>query len=240
MLSSFHCGPEAEGDCRDSAESLWLKTVAMLMIFFASAFGVALPLIGKNTTFLRADGTLFCIAKPMAAGVVLATGFVHILPDALEALTSQCLPEFPWRRFPCAGFISMLAALGTLLIEFVGTEFYERKHINQKEKDIVNSLQSKTTEDILISLLENKQTLENNEHGRKENMHKVGIQAQAAADGDNHLGGDSCVDGTLHNVHRQQLNHRHQTALDKHELENVRHVVISQVMRLYSISVFLR
>ncbi|KAJ7550278.1 hypothetical protein O6H91_07G091900 [Diphasiastrum complanatum] len=59
-------------------------------------------------------------------------------------------------------------------------------------------------------------------------MHKVGIQAQAAADGDNHLGGDSCVDGTLHNVHRQQLNHRHQTALDKHELENVRHVVISQ------------
>ncbi|KAL0306087.1 UNVERIFIED_CONTAM: Zinc transporter 1 [Sesamum radiatum] len=51
--------------------------------------------------------------KAFAAGVILATGFIHILPDAFRTLTSPCLGENPWGKFPFAGFVAMMAAIGT-------------------------------------------------------------------------------------------------------------------------------
>lgn len=68
------------------------------------------------------------LAKAVAAGVILATGFVHMLHDAQSALTNACLPAVPWRRFPFAGFVAMLAALATLVADFAFTQFYEKKH----------------------------------------------------------------------------------------------------------------
>uniref|UniRef100_A0A453QT58 Uncharacterized protein n=1 Tax=Aegilops tauschii subsp. strangulata TaxID=200361 RepID=A0A453QT58_AEGTS len=38
------------------------------------------------------------------------------------------VPTTPWRWFPFPGFIGMLAALGTFIMEFVGTCFYKRRH----------------------------------------------------------------------------------------------------------------
>ncbi|KAL9313136.1 hypothetical protein ACSQ67_018588 [Phaseolus vulgaris] len=85
------------------------------------------PLVGKHRRFLRTDGNLFVGAKAFAAGVILATGFVHMLSDATEALRHPCLPAFPWKKFPFTGFFAMMAALFTLLLDFVGTQYYERK-----------------------------------------------------------------------------------------------------------------
>ena len=50
-----------------------------------------------------------------AAGVVLATGFVHVLPDAHAALSNPCLEfstDYPW-AFTLAAF----AAILTLAVE---------------------------------------------------------------------------------------------------------------------------
>nr|POE75036.1 isoform 2 of zinc transporter 8 [Quercus suber] len=48
--------------------------------------------------------------KAFAAGVILATGFIHILPDAFESLSSPCLGQNPWGNFPFTGFVAMLSA----------------------------------------------------------------------------------------------------------------------------------
>ncbi|XP_024371430.1 zinc transporter 4, chloroplastic isoform X3 [Physcomitrium patens] len=114
--------------CRNKTLALDLKGGAIALIMGYSALGVALPLIGRRTQWLKPDGNLFFVAKSFAAGVILATGFVHMLPSAMESLTSQCLPRFPWHKFPFPGFIAMLASLVTLVIDFVATEFYETQH----------------------------------------------------------------------------------------------------------------
>lgn len=126
-LSNKTCNLGASESCRDDSAALPLKLVALASILVASAAGIAIPLLGRQKSFLATDGNLFIAAKAFAAGVILATGFVHMLPDAAENLTDPCLPKYPWHKFPFSGFIAMMAALVTLLVDFVGTQVYERK-----------------------------------------------------------------------------------------------------------------
>ncbi|KAJ0555937.1 putative zinc/iron permease [Helianthus annuus] len=118
-MSSDSCNdsPDLES-CRDEKAALILKFVAIAAILIAGIIGVAIPLIGKKRRFLRTDTNVFFAAKAFAAGVILATGFVHMLPDATSALSNPCLPKNPWSKFPFSGFIAMMAALGTLLVDF--------------------------------------------------------------------------------------------------------------------------
>ncbi|KAG8084845.1 hypothetical protein GUJ93_ZPchr0010g8997 [Zizania palustris] len=131
-LSGTSCADEvekAEGEgCRDDAAALRLKFVAMATILVAGVVGVGLPLVGRKRRALRTDSAAFVAAKAFAAGVILATGFVHMLHDAQHALSSPCLPAVPWRRFPFPGFVAMAAALATLVLDFLATRFYEHKH----------------------------------------------------------------------------------------------------------------
>ncbi|KAJ8558314.1 hypothetical protein K7X08_005080 [Anisodus acutangulus] len=103
--------------CRDNSAALTLKFVAISAILIAGVYGVDIPLVGKRHWFLRTDSNLFVVDKAFAAGVILATGFVHILPGVTSSLTNPCLPKSPWKIFPFAGFITMMAALGDLVSE---------------------------------------------------------------------------------------------------------------------------
>uniref|UniRef100_A0A453SCH7 Uncharacterized protein n=1 Tax=Aegilops tauschii subsp. strangulata TaxID=200361 RepID=A0A453SCH7_AEGTS len=137
-VSAASCeeGAGDDEECRDEAAALRLKMVAVAAILIAGAVGVAIPLVGRRRRGggggggegASSGGGTFVLAKAFAAGVILATGFVHMMHDAEEKFADPCLPATPWRRFPFPGFIAMLAALGTLVMEFVGTRFYERRH----------------------------------------------------------------------------------------------------------------
>ncbi|XP_062230984.1 zinc transporter 7-like [Phragmites australis] len=131
-LSTASCADKMEqaeeAGCQDDAAALRLKAVAMAVILVAGVLGVGLPLAGRKRRALRTDSTAFQAAKAFAAGVILATGFVHMLHDAERALSNPCLPAAPWRRFPFPGFVAMAAALSTLVLDFLATRFYESKH----------------------------------------------------------------------------------------------------------------
>lgn len=96
-------------------QALKLKVAAIASVLFAGAMGVGIPTIGKAIPCLNPGSSLFSIIKVFAAGVILATGFIHVLPDAFESLTSPCLKENPWRMFPFTGFVATVAAIGTLI-----------------------------------------------------------------------------------------------------------------------------
>ena len=55
------------------------------------AAGVGLPLLSKRVRWFATDSAAFAVGRAFAAGVVLATGFVHLFPDAYENLTDPCL-----------------------------------------------------------------------------------------------------------------------------------------------------
>ncbi|XP_062231643.1 zinc transporter 9-like [Phragmites australis] len=114
----------------DKARALTLKIIAIFCILVASSVGSAIPLLGQRFLALRPDTDLFFAVKGFAAGVILATAFVHILPVAFDKLGSPCLVNGPWQKFPFAGFIAMLASIATLVIDTIATGYFQRARAN--------------------------------------------------------------------------------------------------------------
>ncbi|KAL8140786.1 hypothetical protein V2J09_006807 [Rumex salicifolius] len=172
-MPNASCGSSSDDqECRDDSAALRLKLVAIAAILVSSLAGIALPLVGKDRRFLRTDSNLFVTAKAFAAGVILATGFVHMLPDGSSNLTNPCLPEYPWSDFPFSGLFAMASALLTLLADFVGTQVYERK-----QKARVGPAQTVTVPGDALAAAEGEKVFGEEDGG---GMHIVGIRAHAA------------------------------------------------------------
>lgn len=225
-MSTAACDAQREADdgCRDDVFALTLKLIAIAAILFMGVCGVAIPLVGKKRRFLRTDSNLFVAAKAFAAGVILATGFVHMLPDATEALTDACLPEIPWSKFPFSGFIAMMAAMGTLLADFVGTQYYERKQRKQDEEShIAKADSSEAGSESGIVPTETRgsgRMVFGEEEGGA--IHIVGMHAHAAHHRHSHSREQGSCDG-----HRGADHHGHSHSFG-FEDNTARHIVVSQ------------
>lgn len=136
------CDTETISSSGNNTKALKFKLVAILSILIAGAFGVSIPIFGKNKSTFHPENSIFFIIKAFAAGVILATGFVHILPDAYESLTGPCLSPKPWQDFPFTGFVAMVSAILTMMIDAFATSFYQRSHfskalpVNDDEKEM--------------------------------------------------------------------------------------------------------
>ncbi|XP_031473690.1 zinc transporter 4, chloroplastic-like [Nymphaea colorata] len=235
-MSGTSCGTShLETECRDKAAALRLKSVAIFLILVAGAAGVALPLVGRKRRLIPTEGNLFVAAKAFAAGVILATGFVHMLPDAEEALTDPCLPEVPWSKFPFSGFVAMAAALATLVIDFIGTQYYERKHAAREDVGSGSAATPLLAEEAGIVVDDAEAKAEGDGFGAGQGMHIVGMHAHAASHQHSHPHGHhSCEDRTHPHMHKlvgHAHTHEHGEA-DSH----VRHIVVSQVLELGIVS----
>ncbi|KAL3833784.1 hypothetical protein ACJIZ3_008520 [Penstemon smallii] len=122
------CGAGENDSCIDKKKALPLKIIAIFSILIASIIGVGLPLVTRSIPALSPDRDLFVIVKAFAAGIILATGFMHVLPDSFDMLSSSCLKENPWHKFPFTGFVAMLSAIVTLMIDSMATSFYSKKN----------------------------------------------------------------------------------------------------------------
>ncbi|XP_059645772.1 zinc transporter 8-like [Cornus florida] len=134
VLSECTCDEE-EGD-RNKSEALKYKLAAIASILVAGAIGICLPLLGKSIPALSPEKDIFFLIKSFAAGVILATGFIHVLPDAFDNLTSPCLTDHPWADFPFTGFVAMMSAIGTLMVDAFATSYYRRAHFNNKSQPL--------------------------------------------------------------------------------------------------------
>ncbi|GLT91699.1 hypothetical protein SLE2022_095750 [Rubroshorea leprosula] len=113
--------------CHDKEKSLKLKIIAICLILAASAVGVCLPLLSRLVPALHPDGNLFLLVKAFASGVILATGYMHVLPDSFNDLMSPCLPTNPWRKFPFTTFVAMLSAVATLMVDSLAMCWYKKR-----------------------------------------------------------------------------------------------------------------
>ncbi|XP_057835356.2 zinc transporter 4, chloroplastic isoform X1 [Cryptomeria japonica] len=238
-MGTSDCGVFKDEECRDKQAALYLKTIAIFVILVSGAFGVALPLCGRRLNFIRTSGNFFVIAKAFAAGVILATGFVHMLSDAEAALTDECLPDMPWSKFPFSGFIAMLATLCTLLADFLGTQYYERKHLKEQNGVITSGHieeQQNWPELMPASSVEDgNEKTPDEEHGDR-HMHIVGMRAHAASHSHSHPHGHhSCEDETHEHVHKQ-FGHTHTEHIVTEPSQNIRHIVVSQVLEMGIVS----
>ncbi|CAN4081882.1 unnamed protein product [Withania somnifera] len=122
------CGAEEDNSCVNKSKALPLKIIAIISILVTSFIGVCLPLVTRSIPALNPERSLFVIVKAFAAGIILATGFMHVLPDSFDMLSSSCLKENPWHKFPFTGFVAMLSAIVTMAIDSIATSWYTQKH----------------------------------------------------------------------------------------------------------------
>ncbi|KAJ6431972.1 hypothetical protein OIU84_019279 [Salix udensis] len=131
-LAQQQCDTASTGGCHDKAKSLQLKLIAIFSILMASMIGVCLPLFSRRIPALMPDRDLFVVVKAFASGVILATGYMHVLPDSFNALMSNCLPVNPWKKFPFTTFVAMLSAILTLMTDSFAMSYYKKHGINRK------------------------------------------------------------------------------------------------------------
>ncbi|CAN0920067.1 Zinc transporter 5, partial [Linum grandiflorum] len=105
-----------------TAAPLVYKIVAIFSILVASAIGVLIPILCRNIPSLHPDSKLFFLIKAFAGGVILATGFVHVLPDAFDSLSNPCSP---WSTFPFPGFLAMISAVFTMIVDTLATTYFK-------------------------------------------------------------------------------------------------------------------
>ncbi|KAI3502470.1 hypothetical protein L1887_30551 [Cichorium endivia] len=122
------CEDETNNPCNNKSKALPLKIIGIAAILVTSIIGVCLPLITRSIPALNPDRSLFVIVKAFASGIILATGFMHVLPDSFDMLRSSCLADNPWHKFPFTGFVAMLSAIFTLMVDSMATSMYTTKN----------------------------------------------------------------------------------------------------------------
>ncbi|XP_061356474.1 zinc transporter 6, chloroplastic-like [Gastrolobium bilobum] len=126
--------------CRDGTAAAHLKVISVFSIFATSMVGVSLPVMlaryfqGKSLYDMA-----ILVIKCFAAGVILATSLVHVLPDAFAAL-SDCnvASRHPWKDFPFAGLVTLAGALVALLVDAAASSHVEHAHyaaVETEEKE---------------------------------------------------------------------------------------------------------
>lgn len=129
VFSKCTCDNQVQDSDNNDSEALKFKLIAVASVLAASLIGVCLPIFAKSIS--NPESHLYFLIKAFSAGVILATGFIHILPDAFEALANPCIGEKPWGVFPFSGFVAMMAAIGTLILEALAMGYHKRSEMRK-------------------------------------------------------------------------------------------------------------
>ncbi|ELR07226.1 hypothetical protein VC83_01360 [Pseudogymnoascus destructans] len=122
----FHAGVEhcvggsgvATCERKDRDYNINLRIGLIFPMLFASALAVYAPLVMKKMLKLNVSGIVFTIIKQFGTGVIISTGFVHLLTHAELMFGNECLGELKYEATTTA--IAMAGAFIAFLIEYLG------------------------------------------------------------------------------------------------------------------------
>lgn len=137
--SDKECTPEYDNTCTDKNKAFNLKLVAVFTILITSLIGVCLPLFARSVSAFQPERSLFLIVKSFASGIILATGFIHVLPDSFEMLSSHCLNDNPWHKFPFTGFVALISAVFTLMVDSITTSLISKSGKRDPSADVASA-----------------------------------------------------------------------------------------------------
>lgn len=105
--------------------SLLLHLGAVFLLFVCSLLGISLPLCRQVSSALFRSPNTLLFARAFGTGIVLSTGFVHLLGHAYEHINLVDLPGFR------SGFIGLASLCGAIFVQFV--EFVTTRAIEDKK-----------------------------------------------------------------------------------------------------------
>lgn len=122
---------------------------SVFVILVTSSFGVFLPILSSRYSIIRLPHWVFFGAKYFGGGVILATGFIHLLAPSNKYLTSECLSS-GFKDYPWAYAIALLALFTIFFIEVLAFHLVDRK-IEQQCTDCPCGVEEFLTDDISLS-----------------------------------------------------------------------------------------
>ncbi|KAF3958994.1 hypothetical protein ACB098_08G021600 [Castanea mollissima] len=113
--------------CRDSGAAEHLKWISIVVIFITSVIGISSPvLLARYFQGKPLYDKAVLLIKCFAAGVILSTSLVHVLPDAFDALSDcQVASQHPWKDYPFSGLVTLIGALTALLVDITAMSHVE-------------------------------------------------------------------------------------------------------------------
>ncbi|KAG0175542.1 high-affinity Zn(2+) transporter zrt1 [Apophysomyces sp. BC1034] len=120
----------------DHEYDLSMRIGSIFIILATSAIGIFGPIILHRINPYSRGGIrdwILTVGKFFGTGVILATAFVHMLPESLERFGSPCL-DAGWQSYHAfAGVFCMIASFALQLLELAALSNLDR--IIQKRKD---------------------------------------------------------------------------------------------------------
>ncbi|KAI5966918.1 uncharacterized protein KGF55_000327 [Candida pseudojiufengensis] len=110
------------------------RITAVPVLFVVSAIGSFAPLIAKHNKYFRIPGWCFQAIKFFGSGVIIATGFIHLMAESSRNLTNICLGS-PFVDYPFAEGIALIALF---LIFFFDVIAHHK--LNEKAKRDFNKM----------------------------------------------------------------------------------------------------
>lgn len=118
---------QAEATDRESYNT-GLHIASVFIILAASTAGVFMPVIASKFRSLRLSARILTLGKQFGTGVILATGFIHMLPTAMSNLSSPCLGKVWSEQYTAfGGLFILISSLFMHWIEFIAVEHNERR-----------------------------------------------------------------------------------------------------------------
>ncbi|ORX67700.1 ZIP zinc/iron transport family, partial [Basidiobolus meristosporus CBS 931.73] len=99
---------------------------AIFIIMGTSALGSFFSMLIRSFPNFKLGKDIIAVGKHFGTGVILATGFIHMFPGAMESLSNPCIGEFGEVYEAWAGLFAMLSALALLMIEYGASVIYEK------------------------------------------------------------------------------------------------------------------
>nr|AGU99267.1 zinc transporter [Ipomoea batatas] len=122
------CYAEAlKSQSNEKGEALKYKLGSIASIVVAGAIGVSLPFLGKKIPALSPENDLFVMMKAFAAGVILATGGLLILPQTHLRVWSPC--ALRRTHMPVIGLSAMHSLSGMTMVHDGHLSYKRRYHL---------------------------------------------------------------------------------------------------------------
>lgn len=111
-----------------------LRILAVFMVLISSSIGVYFPILSSSYSFIKLPNWCWFIAKFFGSGVIVATGFIHLLEPASDDLSQDCLggtfADYPWAFGIC------LMSLFVVFLTEIIAQYYVEKATGFKNSNV--------------------------------------------------------------------------------------------------------